>query len=158
MFWFVFKQSTKHQKHKIFIRKSYYNSGMSIKEFTKKKVSSTWLILAITFWVLLIVELLLLILAGTAFNNLTTYIEDGHRSCAEYCNTKGNPLFLHDVITQACQCYNEAEEPTDYKNMYSGVEIEFKENVCPAEDINQYLLPNDEKEFEGKLDVPREWR
>lgn len=80
---------------------------------------------AILFFMICVVEIVLLLLAGSGFNSLTTFIKEGQISCAEYCDGRGQPLYLHDVVTQACQCYSEAEEPTDYKNLRSGVEIQY---------------------------------
>lgn len=102
---------------------------MNVRKILSKKVSLVWLIAAILFFTLCVVEAVMLILAGSGFNSLTGFIKEGHYSCAEYCEAQGHPLYLHDVVTQACQCYSENEEPTDYMNLQSGVEIKYQEGV-----------------------------
>lgn len=100
---------------------------MSLKKQLEKRVAWIWKLMAYVFLVMCIIELVLLLLAGTGFNSLTSYLKEGHLACAEYCDERGQDLFLHDPITRACQCYNEAEEPTDYKNLQTGVEMKYME-------------------------------
>lgn len=98
-----------------------------------KRVSFLWLVFAIVLWVLAAVAVVLVMLMGSGFYEYQNYIEQGRLNCAEYCDARGQPLYLHDFKISACQCYNDAEEPTDYKNLYSGVEIEHRTcNIQPG--------------------------
>jgi len=98
-----------------------------------KRVSFLWLVAAVFFWVLAAVAVVCIMILGAGFNSYQDYLQEGRYNCAEYCEARGQTLFLHDYDTQACQCYNDAEEPTDYKNLRSGVEIEHRtRNIQPG--------------------------
>lgn len=94
-----------------------------IKKLLDQKVGWIWKLMAIVFCLICFIQLILLVLAGSGFNNLTTYINEGQLSCEKYCGSKDQGFYLHDPITQACQCYSDEEEPTFYKNLQTGVEI-----------------------------------
>ena len=90
-----------------------------------KRVSFLWLIAALLFWCFASVAIVCILIMGSGFYNYQEYLDQSRVNCAEYCDSLGQTLYLHDFETQACQCYNENEDPTDYKNLRSGVEIKY---------------------------------
>ena len=87
-----------------------------------KRVSVLWLVAAVIFWLLAAIAIVCIMIVGVEFYNYQAYLDRGNHECAEYCETRGEPFFLFDHDAQACQCYNDAEEPTDFKNLRSGFE------------------------------------
>lgn len=90
-----------------------------------KRVSFLWLVAAVVFWILGAVAVVCIMIMGAGFYNFQEYLDEGRLSCAEYCDARGQALYLHDFETQACQCYNDNEDPTDYINLRSGVETKY---------------------------------
>lgn len=77
--------------------------------------------------ILVIVIIVLLICLGFLSNNITALVEDideGYKDCAKYCDSKDRPLLLFDINTKACQCYNQNEEPAEFKNFDTGYTVE----------------------------------
>lgn len=111
------------------------------------RVSWLWIVAAVVFWVLAALAVVLVLFMAAGFNNYQSYLDQGRYNCAEYCDQGENTLYLHDLDTQACQCYNDAEKPTDYKNLRSGVEIKYEERDCLKVIEEEYSL--NECVFEG---------
>lgn len=100
---------------------------MGIKQYFKKSVPIIWRCVAITFFIIILLQTGILVLVGLESKQFNSDYASKWKQCAEFCGSNEQPLFMFDWLMNACQCYDDNERPANFINFANG---EVFNDVC----------------------------